>query len=389
VSNRVNRSRALLWGAVSAMLAAVLLVSGCAVGTGSAGGGSVTPPAAQIRLEPGDGAADVNPSVPVRVAVERGRLDEVTLTNKDGKPVAGRISPDGKTWTAGEALGYGKTYRWGGRATGEDGRTVPVQGGFTTVRPKQTVRATVNPTDNAQVGIAMPISVKFDEPVKDKAAAQRALAVHTSVPVEGSWAWLSDTQVDWRPKEYWPANTRVNVSARLYGVSYGDGRYGLADLSTQFTVGRAQIVKADVNTHRMVVERDGRQIANYPASYGEERDPGRNTPNGTYMVMQKEPVVIMDNARYGYHDVRKTWAARFSNHGEYIHENEENRANLGKVNTSHGCINLGAADAKQYFDGALLGDPVEVTGSASTMPPTYDVYDWLLSWQQWTAKSAL
>ena len=104
------------------------------------------------------------------------------------------------------------------------------------------------------------------------------------------------------------------------------GNYGLADLSTEFDIGRSQIVKAAVGTHRLVVLRDGNQVASYAASYGEEYDPGRNTPNGTYMVMAKTPVEIMDNPRYGYHDVRKTWAARFSNHGEFIHENQENAA---------------------------------------------------------------
>ena len=180
-----------------------------------------------------------------------------------------------------------------------------VQGSFRTVSPDKKVRATINPTDHSEVGIAMPISVKFDEPVTDKAAAERALAVRTSVPVEGSWAWLSSTQVDWRPKEYWPANTQVEVDANLYGVHYGEGAYGREDLTTKFTVGRAQVVKADAQTHQMVVERDGKQIASYAASYGKDKDPELNTPNGTYMVMQKNPVEIMDNPRYGYTDVEK------------------------------------------------------------------------------------
>ncbi|RKT84908.1 Lipoprotein-anchoring transpeptidase ErfK/SrfK [Saccharopolyspora antimicrobica] len=372
----------LLWTA----LAAVLLISGC--GTSAPEDRAPAEPVAKVSFEPGAGAAEVNPAVPVKAGVERGRFDSVQLTNAEGKQVEGQLAPDGKSWQATTALGYGKTYTWSGQATGEDGKQVPVQGSFTTLQPQRTIRATINPTDEAEVGIAMPISVKFDEPVQDKAAVQRALNVQTSVPVEGAWAWLSDRQVDWRPKEYWPANTRVSVSAKLYGLAYGGGAYGLADLTTDFDIGRAQIVKADVNTHRLVVLRDGEQVASYAASYGEEYDPGRNTPNGTFIIMEKNPVEIMDNPRYGYRDVRKTWAARFSNHGEFIHENQENAAALGKVNNSHGCINLSAADAKKYYDSALIGDPVEVSGSASSMPPQYDVYDWLLSWDQWQAKSA-
>ena len=192
-----------------------------------------------------------------------------------------------------------------------------------------------------------------------------------------------------RPKEYWPANTQVEVDANLYGVHYGEGAYGREDLTTKFTVGRAQIVKADAQTHQMVVERDGKQVASYAASYGKDKDPELNTPNGTYMVMQKNPVEIMDNPRYGYTDVEKKWAIRMSNHGEFIHENEENRANLGKVNTSHGCINLSEADAKAYFDSAMVGDPIEVSGGVRAMEPRYEVFDWLLDWGQWQQKSAL
>lgn len=374
------------WTALVGALTVLLLLSGC--GSSGTDPGKPAGPVAGLALEPGNGADGINPTAPIRATAQRGRFDEIALTNADGKQVAGELSPDRTTWRATTPLGYGGTYTWSGRITGQDGKSVPVRGRFSTLKPEQTVRATVNPIDNAEVGIAMPISVKFDEPVKDKAAVQRALKVDTSVPVEGAWAWLSDKQVDWRPKNYWPAHTHVRVSADLYGVPYGDGAYGLADLTSEFDIGRAQIVKADVRTHQMVVERDGKQVASYPASYGEEYDPGRNTPNGTYIVMQKDPVEIMDNPRYGYRNVRKTWAARISNHGEFIHENQENAWALGKVNNSHGCINLSAANAKAYYDSALIGDPVEVTGSASTMDPGYDVYDWLLDWDQWTKRSA-
>lgn len=372
----------------------MLLISGCGSpgssgGANDSSGGQDQATSAKVSFEPGDGSSDVNPKTPIQVSVRNGTLGEVTLTNEEGDEVSGELAPDQTRWIAGEPLGYGKTYTWEGEATGEDGKSVSLGGSFTTVEPASTPRATINPTDDAEVGVAMPISVKFDSPVKDKAAVQRALQVRPSVPVEGSWAWLSDKQVDWRPKEYWPANTDVAVSANLYGVHYGGGAYGRADLSTDFHIGRNQVVKADVNSHQLVVERDGQQVASYSASFGKPDDPNLNTPNGVYMVMQKNPVEIMDNPRYGYTDVEKKWAVRISNHGEFIHENEENRPNIGKVNNSHGCANLTEADAKAYFDSALVGDPVEVTGSAVDMPPLYDVFDWMLSWEEWTQKSAL
>jgi lipoprotein-anchoring transpeptidase ErfK/SrfK len=139
----------------------------------------------------------------------------------------------------------------------------------------------------------------------------------------------------------------------------------------------------------MNVYRDGALYASYPSSNGRDSDPNLNTPNGTVIVMAKEEVGDFSNPRYGYTNVMKKWAVRISNHGEFIHENNDNAANIGKANTSHGCVNLLEADAKAYFDSALIGDPVEVTGSAVNFPTTSDVFDWLLSWEQWQSMSAL
>jgi hypothetical protein len=92
------------------------------------------------------------------------------------------------------------------------------------------------------------------------------------VDVEGSWGWAA--RRGRRLPGRLPAQgvlagrTKVTVTADLYGVSYGEGRYGAADVTSSFTIGREQIVKADARSHRMLVFRDGQQVADYPASYG-------------------------------------------------------------------------------------------------------------------------
>ena len=385
ISSHPSRWRLLLMAVVG-----VLLLAGCGGESGQTGGGGAgkRPPVAKIAFEPGQGAQEASPTAPVRVSVQQGKLDEVELTNGDDENVKGNLAPDGRSWSASEPLGYDKTYTWSGTAIGADGKQVQVQGEFHTVKPRETVRATVNPTDNAQVGVGMPVSVKFDAPVRDKKAAQRALQVQTSVPTEGAWSWLNDRQVDWRPKEYWKPNTRVTVRANLYGVPYGGGNWGKSDVSSTFDIGRSQVVKANVPSHQIQVIRDGQQVAAYQASFGKDGDPNSATPNGTFIVMEKKPVTFMTNQEAGYFNVPENWAARLSNHGEFIHENKANSANIGERNTSHGCINLNVGDAKAYFDSAMLGDPVEVTGSSANLPPKFDVYDWQIPWDQWTAKSA-
>ena len=70
----------------------------------------------KIVTQPSNGTAGVSPIAPVRVSVTNGVLDKVSLTNPEGKEVAGRFSPDRFSWTTTEPLGYAKTYTWSGSA---------------------------------------------------------------------------------------------------------------------------------------------------------------------------------------------------------------------------------------------------------------------------------
>jgi lipoprotein-anchoring transpeptidase ErfK/SrfK len=393
-----------LW-IIAAAMAGLLGVAGCSSGSSPAPTGgnpgaqdnkvqqqaapAVVKPAAAVRLQPAAGAQDVSPSGPITVAVADGTIETVTLTNPDGKQVAGTLSTDKMSWTASEALGFNKTYTWNGTATGSDGKTAPISGNFTTVKPKRLVRGSLNVADGQTYGVAMPIAINFDAPVSDKAAAQKALSVKTSVPTDGAWAWLNDRTVHWRPKTYWAPGTEVTVTAKLYGIKYSDGSYGKDDVSSSFKIGRAVVVKANTETHRWVVYRNGEQVADYPASYGLDSDPGRVTESGTHVVMSKHDTYFMSNPKYDYENVETHWAVRISSNGVFSHSAPWSVGQQGKRNVSHGCANLSPANAKAYYDIAMVGDPVEVVGSSQHLSAKDgDYYDWALSWDQWLAKSA-
>jgi lipoprotein-anchoring transpeptidase ErfK/SrfK len=382
------------------LVLAVIVVGSLGVvtaATAGAGGGPVAPPPvlaqpATVSYAPAGGAAGVDPTAPATVTVTDGTLERIALTDPDGKVVDGTLNADRTAWTSSGNLRYDTVYTWGGTATGATG-TVPVQGSFTTLKPAEVVRGVINIGDNRTVGIAAPIRIQFNSHVEDRAAAERALSVTTSVPVEGSWGWLPDegggSRVDWRPKEYWPAYTTVTVKAELFGVPYGGGSYGAADVTSTFTIGRAQIVKADATSHRMLVIRDGQQVADYAASYGLDSDPQRNTRSGIHVVSEKFTDKRMVSERYGY-DLMEKWAVRISNNGEFIHANPASASAQGSANVSHGCVNLSTEDAKAYYDTALYGDPVEVTGTQVPMSARDgDIWDWTLSWEDWKALSAL
>lgn len=347
-------------------------------------------PPAKITLEPASGAADVPPAAPVKVTVADGTIEALTLTNPTGKQVIGQLSADKTSWAVGEPLGYGKTYTWAGTAKGSDGKAAPISGSFTTVTPAGQVNASLNVGDNKTYGIAMPIAVKFDRDVVDKASVQKAMTVTTSVPTEGAWAWLDDRTAHWRPKSYWAPGTQVNLVAKLYGTPFGDGQYGAEDRTAVFTIGRAQIVRGNTQTYRLVIIRDGVQVADFPASYGLDSDPGRVTNSGTHVVMSKHETYSMTNPKYNYSNVVVPWAVRISNNGEFIHGYAPSIWAQGKQNVSHGCPNLAPENAKIYFDSAMTGDPVEIVGSTQQLgPEDGDYYDWTLTWDQWLAKSAV
>jgi lipoprotein-anchoring transpeptidase ErfK/SrfK len=350
-------------------------------------------PAATVTYDPAAGAAGVNPTAPIAVRVASGTLADVTLRDPAGKAIEGELAADRTRWTASQPLAYGQTYAWSGTATGENGDPLPLTGTFTTVAPKTQLRGVLNIGDGKTVGVAAPIEVQFNGHVENRAAVERALSVTTSTPVEGAWGWLPDenggSRVHYRTKEYWPANTKVAVTAKLFGVDYGGGAFGRTDVSSSFTIGRAQIVKADANSHRLVVMRDGKKVADYPASYGLGSDPERNTRSGIHVVSEKFTDKRMVSERYDY-DLIEKYAVRMSNNGEFIHANPETTGVQGSSNVTHGCVNLSLANAKAYYSTALYGDPVEVTGTPVKLSARDgDIWDWTLSWDQWTGLSAL
>jgi lipoprotein-anchoring transpeptidase ErfK/SrfK len=377
------------------LLVVAVLLAACGGGFTGASGRSAPPrPQAQVSTLPGDKATNISPTLPVSVRVTGGVLLQVALTNPDGRVVAGTLSADRRSWISSESLGYGKTYTWSGSAAGHDRLSVPVAGSFTTVKPQRQLHATLNIGDGDTVGIAAPIILQFDDHVSDKAAVERALQVQASVPTEGSWAWLPDdnggSRAHYRPKNYWQPGTHVSVTAKLYGVALGDGSYGREDISTRFTIGRAQIVEADVNSHRMIVIRDGQEVMNFPASYGLSSDPQRNTTSGIHVVMNKSQTVLMSNRAYGYVNIPEHWAVRISNNGEFIHANPETTGVQGSSNVTHGCVNLSTANAQEYYNAAIFGDPVEVTNSPTPLTGADgDIYDWTVPWENWLAMSAL
>jgi lipoprotein-anchoring transpeptidase ErfK/SrfK len=354
------------------------------------------PAKAEVAFKPAKGATDVTPTDKVSVEVTNGWLQRVALTNPEGTAVAGVLNPDRTSFSITEPLGYGVQYTWGGSAVGRDGKAIPLSGTFTTVSPQTQVNGQFQLADGQTVGVAAPIIMQFDAAIDDaaKAGVERAMIVTTTPPVEGSWAWLPDeaggSRLHWRTRDYYPAGTKVHVAANLYGIPFGTGAFGAQDVTLDFQIGRRQVVKAEASSHQIEVITDEGVIMTLPCSYGEADLPRNITRSGIHVVTEKYEDFYMSNPAAGYSNAHERYAVRISNNGEFIHANPSTVGVQGSSNVTNGCINLSTENAQQYFNTAVYGDPVEVTGTAIELSyADGDIWDWAVSWDDWKAMSAL
>jgi lipoprotein-anchoring transpeptidase ErfK/SrfK len=372
-------------------------LAACSTSSKPGGGANApsAPPAPSVTFQPADASKDIAPTAPVTVEVKDGWFQRVALVNADGKPVAGVLNRDRTVFNTTEPLGFGAQYTWAGSVVGRDGKAVPVNGAFSTINPDTQVNGQFQLADGQTVGVAAPIIIQFDASISDKAAVEKALKVTTDPPVEGSWAWLPDevggSRVHYRTRDYYPAGTKVNVDAKLYGVPFGDGAYGAQDISLNFEIGRRQVVKAEASSHRIqVLDGTGAVIMDFPCSYGEGDLPRNITRSGIHVVTEKYEDFYMSNPAAGYTNAHERYAVRISNNGEFIHANPSSAGAQGNSNVTNGCINLSTEDAQQYFNTAIYGDPVEVTGTSIELSYSDgDIWDWAVPWDEWVAMSAL
>jgi len=390
---------------------------------GDAGNSASPPPSvAELTITPAADAKAISPADPVKVAVTNGTLESVTLKNREGKAVQGDFDIDKKSWQSGEELGYNKAYTLAVVGVGDDGLRVEKTHNFTTVKPSEFTLPYLRANgamllDGGTFGVGQAIVVWFDEPIKDRAAAERSLTVTTDREVVGAWAWTSDREVHWRPKVYWPAGTKVKVDAKVYGRHFGNGLYGQEDRSASFTIGRSKVAIADSGTHRMKIYLDGQQVlkingrdgtAGIPISMG--KNSGERAPNGTWVdyrtqsgphvVTTKHEVYRMTSASYGitdpnspnYYDTKIKKSVRISGDGEFVHLADWNIPQHGRVNTSHGCINVAPAYIYWFYDTFGAGDIVDVRNSGRTVKTSQvgiNGWDWIVPWTEWQKLSQL
>jgi lipoprotein-anchoring transpeptidase ErfK/SrfK len=364
---------------------------------------------AHVMVTPASDAHDVEPVGPVMVKADAGTLTDVRMTNETGKSVQGVMTPDNTAWKPTVPLGYGRTYTLTITSRGPNGVASTQVSSFSTLRPSNQTKVSFTTTSEATLrdggtyGVGTVVVAHFDEQIADRAAAERHLLVTTNPQVRGSWFWVDGQNAHWRPDHYYAPGTTVTAEAQIYGIALGDGLFGQDDSGVSFRIGDAHVSIADDETKQVSVFENGALVRTMPTSMGMggTEDVGDKTiwlwtPSGVYTVIDKGNPVVMDsstfglpkNSRLGYRETIN-YATKISTDGIYLHELDATVWAQGNRDTSHGCLNLNADNAKWFYNFSVPGDVVEVRNTGGPPLTLAQNGDWTLSWDQWRKGSAL
>jgi lipoprotein-anchoring transpeptidase ErfK/SrfK len=395
--------RRLVWPVAVAAIAALTLVAAACSSGGhrklQAGAAPSTRPAAAkakpkaapvappVRISPANGAVEADPSAGITVTAARGTLKSVSVRTS-GDAVSGRLAPGGKVWHSQWSLDVSQTYTVTASASIPGGATSTSVSTFRTLTPSRTFETQIFEGYDQTYGVGMPIILYFNRPITNKAAVERALQVTTSKPVVGAWYWddscnMATSCAYFRPRDYWPSGTTVSFTGRLDGVEGAPGIYGTHTLTQTFNIGASLVAVANTATHRTQIYSNGQLLYDWPISSGR---PGDDTPDGSYLTIEKENPVQMVGPGYS---ISVPWSVRFTFSGDYYHDAYWSVGAQGFENVSHGCVNLSPVDAQIYYNLAIPGDPITVVGSPAAGKWDNGWTQWFLGWQQYVQGSAL
>jgi lipoprotein-anchoring transpeptidase ErfK/SrfK len=356
-------------------------------------------PPAVLAVAPADGAAKVAPDTHVQVTVSGGTLTQVTVASGNSA-VAGQYGPGSSSWSTSWGLKPATSYTVTVVAKNSKGVATTGVSHFTTQSAAQTLQvASITPNSGETVGVGMPIIVDFNSDVAstDRAAVEHALVVSSGDPVTGAWFWASGSEVVFRPKSYWPAHERVQLTAHLTGVPGGPGLWGGSDLSHSFTIGDSHVVNVNLKTDQAYFYINGSLDRTIPVSGGvggyDSHGNDFYTTSGVHLTMGSYDSVwmtspnIKPNQPGYYHEIVYN-DVQISDSGEYMHQSPGGLWCLGKQNCSHGCVRMTVAGAAWWRHTAYRGDPVTITGTPRVLAWDNGWGYWQESWSRWLKASS-
>ncbi|WP_234542628.1 L,D-transpeptidase [Streptomyces shenzhenensis] len=356
----------------------------------------------QISFNAPTGAGKrADPDKPLEVVArsDEDRITDVTAQDATGRFVAGELDADGHRWHSTSPLAANAHYTVQVSTEGEDGTPGRKVLTFDTSTPttRQRLKVTFGPKAG-EYGVGQPVTAQLDSAIKDKAqraVVERALRVDSVPAVEGSWYWVSDKELHYRPKDYWPAHATVQVHSNLDGVKISDRLWGGTATPLTLTTGDKMLALTDAGAHQMTIYKNDKEIKQIPITTGK---PGFETRNGVKVVLEKQPFVRMRSTTVGIaagtsdsYDLPVYYATRVTWSGEYVHAAPWSVGSQGYENVSHGCTGMSTSNAEWFFDTFHPGDLVKVVNSNGKEMENFGngFGDWNLVWKDWRKGSAL
>ena len=360
------------------------LSSGANTAVHGSGGGAKTlaSEAAQVVINPANGARNVKTNRGVSVTVAHGKIRDVTVS--DGHATAAGTLQGQTGWHTVWPLHAATRYKVTVTATGTNGKTTSTTSTFRTERPAGSFTASTI-LGHQTYGVGMPIMINFSQAVdpRYRAAIEKAINIKSSNPVVGAWYWDGSQTLDFRTRNYWPQYTKVRFDAHFNGAQIAPGVFGTANLSQSFTIGKSLIGVTSTRTHQTRIYWGNKLYATWPDSSGM---PGDDTANGTYLTIEKANPTLMSGP--GYKNVPVYWSVRFTWSGNYYHSAPWSLADQGYTNVSHGCVNLSPQHAEWWYVRSDPGDPITITGSPVSGKWDDGYTEWFLTWKQLLRGSA-
>ena len=398
---RASRRR----GRSARALAAAVLAGALALTTACTGGGTApswnagapapepSAKASAAITSPAVDANDVPASAEIAFTTKDATATTIELKDASGKAVKGALTSNGQVWLPASQLSYATTYTATVTVTDEDGKTATATSTFTTMaKPANQIRVSSFLGDGDVVGVGMPLIVKFSRSIPGdyRDDVQRRMTVRATPAQEGIWRWVSGTEVHYRPKTFWKANTTLTYRVQAGGLPMGNGWYGRADLTVDAKIGPSLVMVADNKTKQMTVTQNGKVVRTIPISLGKPSTP---SSSGTLLVMEKFKKTVFDTrddpdpANRYVTDIE--YAQRLTYGGEFIHAAPWSVASQGRTNVSHGCVNMSMANATWLFNLTRIGDPITVKGTERKLKSGNGWTDWSMSWDEYVKGSAI
>lgn len=386
------------------VLTCVLILVPISIGLTACGGssssGSAAPYDATDQISFNAVGGTVRPGRPLEITstTDDGRITDVTAEDSAGRRLSGELAADGSRWRSTAPPVAGTRYTVRVSTENGDGRpgrrtltfdTEPAADG-------ERLKVELGP-EPGTYGVGQPLTAELSHGITDsgeRAVVERALQVRSSPAVRGSWHWVDEKTLRYRPAEYWPAHATISVTSALDGLHIREGLYGEGTERHRIRTGDRVVAVTDIDKHTMTFRRNGEVVRTIPVTTGKE---GFRTRNGVKVILAKQQRVRMRGTSVGIaagsaesYDLMVHWAARLTHSGEYVHGAPWSAGSHGSANVSHGCTGMSTENARWFFNQVRRGDVVVHRGGEGEEMTPFDngFGDWNLSWRQWRSGSA-